>query len=128
MGLSSFPKTSKNPMFKLLFTVLAVAVLSLGVTALAQQKRVSYGPVVRASLSGLDEEMTELEFMIRHREISREDYERTKQRLTVRRRFIERTATRNREDRVPELQVLADDELSALASGIELNPEELKTG
>jgi TonB family protein len=96
-------------------------------TALAQ-KRASYGPVVSATLSGLDEEMTELEFMIRHREIRRGDYERTKQRLTVRRRFIEHTAVRSREDRVPEFQVLADDELGALAPGVELNPDELQVG
>jgi TonB family protein len=97
------------------------------VTALSQ-KRASYGPVVSATLSGLDEEMTELEFMVRHREINRGDYERTKQRLTVRRRFIESTALRSREDRVPEIQVLADDELAALAPGVELNADELQVG
>ncbi|MEO6725542.1 MAG: energy transducer TonB [Blastocatellia bacterium] len=114
-------------MFKPFFTVFAVVVLSLSAPA-AGQKPASYGPVVSAFLSGLDEEMAELEFMIRHREISRDDYERTKQRLAVRRRFIERTAARRREDRVPELQVLADDELDALVPGGELPPDELQVG
>ena len=115
-------------MYKLLFTVFAAACLFLPAPVTAQQQRVVYGPVVKAFLTGLDEEMSELEFMIRHQEIGREDYERTKQRLTVRRRFIERTAARSREDRVPELQVLADDELGALAAGGGLHPDELQVG
>ncbi len=115
-------------MHKLLFTIFAIVWLSFAVPVAAQQQRAAYGPVVKAFLTGLDEEMSELEFMIRHQEIGREDYERTKQRLTVRRRFIERTAARSREDRVPELQVLADDELGALASGGGLHPDELQVG
>jgi len=115
-------------MFKPFFTVLTVIALSWQTPITAQQKHASYGPVVKAFLSGLDEEMTELEFMIRHREINRDDYERTKQRLTVRRQFVERTAARSREDRVPELQVLADDELGLLKPGGELNPDELQIG
>lgn len=115
-------------MFKLFFTVLIV-VLSLITPVLAQQqKRATYGPVVSAYLSGLNEEMAELEFMIRHREVSRDDYERTKQRLTARRRYVERLAVRSREDRVPELQVLADDELNGVAPGIESQPDELQVG
>ncbi|MDQ3010097.1 MAG: energy transducer TonB [Acidobacteriota bacterium] len=114
-------------MFKPFFTVFVVVVLSLFAPA-AGQKRESYGPVVSAFLSGLDEEMTELEFMVRHREISRDDYEQTKQRLAVRRRFIERTALRSREDRVPELQVLAEDELSTLIPVGELHPDKLQVG
>lgn len=118
-------------MYKLLFTVFAVAYVLLAVPVTAQQQRAAYGPVVKAFLIGLDEEMSELEFMIRHQEIGREDYERTKQRLTVRRRVIERSAARSREDRVPELQVLADDELGALLLGLPgggLKPDELQVG
>ncbi|MEP7342496.1 MAG: TonB family protein [Acidobacteriota bacterium] len=116
-------------MFKLFFTVLTVAVLSLASPVVAQrQKRAVYGPVVSAYLSGLDEEMTELEFMIGHREVSRDDYERTKQRLNARRRYVERLAVRSREDRVPELQVLTDDELGGLAPGVESQPDELQVG
>ena len=121
-------KTSKNPMFKLFFTVLILVLSLITPVAAQQQKRATYGPVVSAYLSGLDEEITELEFMIRHREVSRDDYERTKQRLTARRRYVERLAARNREDRVPELQVLTDDELSGLAPGVELRPDELQVG
>jgi TonB family protein len=48
--------------------------------------------------------------------------------LTARRRYVERLAARSREDRVPELQVLTDDELSALAPSAELRPDELQAG
>lgn len=115
-------------MFKAGFAVIAAVVLLLPAPAVAQQQRAAYGPVVKAFLSGLGEELTELEFQIRHREISRNDYERTKQRLTILRRFVERIAARSSEDRVPELQVLAEDELNALAPGVELNPNELQVG
>ncbi|HYE74725.1 MAG TPA: hypothetical protein VEF04_15405, partial [Blastocatellia bacterium] len=42
----------------------------------AQKKKPSYGPVVSAYLANLEEELNELEFQIRHQEISRRDYER----------------------------------------------------
>ncbi|MGH9803307.1 MAG: hypothetical protein ACRD82_23325, partial [Blastocatellia bacterium] len=75
-------------MFKLV--VIAVVVLSLAEPAIAQTKRASYGPVIKAYLTGLDEELTELEFQLRHREITRAIYDRTKQRLAVARRYVER--------------------------------------
>lgn len=115
-------------MFKASFAIIAAVALLLPAPAVAQQNRAASGPVVKAFLSGLGEELTELEFQIRHREISRNDYERTKQRLTILRRFVARIAAHSSEDRVPELQVLAEDELSALTPGVELNPSELQIG
>jgi len=109
-----------------IFVVVFVVVLSLAVTVSAQSKRANYGPVVRAYLTGLDEELTELEFQFSHREISRAVYDRTKRRLAVLRSYVERVAAKNHEDRVPELQALADDELSILGAGELLNPNELK--
>lgn len=115
-------------MLKLALAVIAVAVLSLAEPAIAQTKRASYGPVVKAYLTGLDEELTELEFQLRHKEITRAIYDRTKQRLDVVRRYVKRLAAKSSEDRLPELQVLADDELSILKPDAELNPGELKPG
>lgn len=112
-------------MFRIV-VVIAVFFLPLLATANAQQKRPAYGPVVRAYLTGLDEEVTELEFQFRHQEISREVYGRTKQRLAILRRYVEAVALRDREDRVPELQVLADDELGILKPDAQINPDELK--
>jgi len=115
-------------MFKPVVAVIMVLFLLLSATASAQQKRPAYGPVVRAFLTGLDEELTELEFQFQHKEISRAIYDRTKQRLAILRRYVQRIASSSREDRVPELQVLAEDELGILLPDGDLNIEELKTG
>ncbi len=115
-------------MFKFAVAVIAVVVLSLAEPAIAQTKRVSYGPVVKAYLSGLGEEVTELEFQFRHQEITRAIYERTKQRLAVRRQYVERIAAKTSEDRVPELQVLADDELGILKLGFDPNLDNIELG
>lgn len=115
-------------MFKAVSAVIAALVLFWAAPACAQQKRVQYGPVARAFLTGLDEDLAELEFQIRQREISRKDYEKTKQRITVLRRFVGRTAALSAEDRVPELQVLAEDELGAVNPGVEVKPNDLKIG
>lgn len=114
-------------MIKIFIAVFVVA-LSLAATAIAQPKRAKYGPVVRAYLTGLDEELTELEFQFTHKEISRAVYDRTKRRLAVLRSYVERSAATNSEDRVPELQVLADDELGILTPESELKPDDLQTG
>jgi len=115
-------------MFKFVIAVIAVAVLPLAEPAIAQTKRVNYGPVVKAYLTGLDEEVTELEFQFRHQEITRAIYERTKQRLSVRRQYVERIAAKTAEDRVPELQVLADDELGILKLGFDPNLDNIELG
>lgn len=111
-----------------IFVVVFVVALSLAAPAIAQSKRPSYGPVIKAYLTGLDEELTELEFQLRHKEITRAVYERTKQRLDVVRRYVQRVTAKSAEDRLPELQVLADDELNILNSEMELKPDELQTG
>lgn len=115
-------------MLKFPFVVIAVIVLSLAEPALAQTRRADYGPVVKAYLTGLDEEVTELEFQFRHKEITRAVYDRTKQRLAVRRRYVEQMAAKTTEDRVPELQVLADDELGFLKLGFDPDLDQLELG
>jgi protein TonB len=87
----------------------------------AQPPKKSPGPVVSAYLTSLAEEFRELEFQISHREISRADYERTRQRLLLLRSLVERRAASNKEDRVPELQVLLADEFDRL--GLSARPE-----
>jgi TonB family protein len=119
-------------MSKLAFVTISIAALCL-ITPLdakggAQQKRATYGPVVKAYLTGLAEELSELEYQLRHREISRSDYDRAKQRLTILQRFVERLAAQSVEDLVPELQILTDDELGTLGLNVQPNPDELETG
>src|SRR5262245_13785853 len=94
----------------------------------AQRKQVSYGPAVSAFLTGIDEELNELEYQLRRDEIIRSDYERAKQRLTILRRFVERYAAETGKDIVPEYQALAEDELKTLGLGKEYKTEELIAG
>jgi TonB family protein len=94
----------------------------------ALQKQVSYGPAVSAYLTGLDEELNELEYQLRRDEITRADYERAKQRLMILRRSVERYAVENRKDFVPEFQALAEDELKTLGLSREYKTDELIAG
>lgn len=94
----------------------------------AQQKSANFGPVVGAYLTGLAEELRELEYQIKRDEINRGDYERAKQRLVLLRRLVERSAVKNRVDIVPEFQILADDELKTLGLNNRLNSNELTVG
>jgi hypothetical protein len=94
----------------------------------AQKKSATYGPIVGAYLMGLAEELNELDFQLKHREISRADYDRSKQRLTILRRYIERFAALSRVDQVPELQILADEELGTMGLKARRNPDELQSG
>jgi TonB family protein len=105
-------------------SLMTPAVISGG----APQKRAAYGPVVSAYLTGLAEELNELEYQLRNREIGPLDYERAKQRLTILRRQVERLAAQRGADLVPELQILADDELGELGLGRKLEPGELRVG
>ena len=98
-----------------IFTALAL----VSVSAVAQ--RSTLGPVVSAYLTNLGEELKELDFQLRHREISRQDYDRSYQRLTILRRVVEHLAAERQEDRVPELEVLVADEFDRL--GLSTKPE-----
>lgn len=109
-------------------TVGLAIILVLVLSVAAQQRRAPHGPVISAYLTGLDEELNELEYQLRHREIARADYERAKQRLMILRRFVERYAAESREDIVPEYQVLAEDELKTLGLSREFKTDELIAG
>ncbi len=94
----------------------------------AQQKRSPYGPVVMAYLTGLNEELNELEFQLRQREINRADYDRTRQRLLILRRLVQERARQSRADAVPELQVLQLDEFGMVGLSQPPEPERLQLG
>jgi hypothetical protein len=119
-------------MFRLVVITISAGVLYLfslgGIKTDAQGRRASYGPIVGAYLTGLAEELNELDFQLKHREISRSDYDRSKQRLIILRRHIERLAAQSREDQVPELQILADEELGMMGLKAKRNPDELLVG
>jgi hypothetical protein len=119
-------------MFRLALITISAGLLSLfslgGVKTDAQERRASHGPIVGAYLTGLAEELNELDFQLKHREIGRPDYTRSKQRLIILRRYIERLAAQSREDQVPELQILADEELGKMGLKAKRNPGELQVG
>jgi hypothetical protein len=103
--------------------------VSFGVASVnAHQQSASYGPIVGAYLTGLAEELNELEFQLKHREIGRSDYERSKQRLLILRRYVERLARQSIVDQVPELQILADEELGTMGLKAKRSPDELQVG
>ncbi len=94
----------------------------------AQTRRAKFGPVVSAYLTGLGEQLSELEYQITHKEISRIDYLKAKQRLVLLRRMVESQALKSREDAVPEYLILGDDELKTLGLTADLSAEALAPG
>ena len=119
-------------MSKLVLVTISIAAWCLMAPAVIKgggpQRRAAYGPVVSAYLTGLAEELNELEYQLRNREIGYSDYERAKQRLTIMRRQVERLAAQSGADVVPELQILTDDELGELGAGERLDPNRLRVG
>ena len=109
-----------------MFFLLSAIVLFWSELVGAQQR--DYGPAVRSYLLGLDEESRELDFQLRHGEISRSDYTRARQRLLILRRFIERMASQRAEDLVPELEVVTADEFGALGANLKLDADGLRVG
>ena len=108
-------------------TVLFLATLFV-VAAQAQSQKTAYGPVVSAYLTGLREELNELDFQFTQKEISRAEYDRTRQRLLILRRLVQERARQSRADVLPELQVLQLDEFGMVGLSQPPEPERLKSG
>lgn len=100
-------------MRKSFLPVFILLISSLPLTA--QEANQHFGPVVSAYLMSLSEELRELEYQLTRQEISRRNYDRTKQRLLLTRTVVEKRARQSTEDRVPELQLLPGDELRSLS-------------
>lgn len=77
---------------------------------------------------GLDEELKELDYQLKHGEITRPLYTRSRSRLQLLRRFVQRIAKEQDEDRVPEVEVLTADELGTLGLPTRPNAQELQVG
>jgi hypothetical protein len=73
-----------------------------------------YGPAVKSFLDLLKHEENELEFQIRHNEIARRDYLRSKNRISITRATVLNMVKETGEDRVPELHVVAASEIEQL--------------
>jgi TonB family protein len=115
-------------MARLISVIIVCSALAVAPAGATQQTRPAAGPVVSAYLTGLAEELNELDFQLRHGEISRRDYERARQRLILLRRYVERQAAQSHEDLVPELQILTIDEFGTLALNAKPEPGALRVG
>lgn len=73
-----------------------------------------YGPEVKSFLDLMRHEDDELEFQIRHNEISRREYIRSKSRISIHRETVLRLVKESGTDYVPELHVAAASELDQL--------------
>lgn len=73
-----------------------------------------YGPEVRSFLDLMRHEEDELEFQIRHNEISRREYIRSKTQIAIHRQTVLDLVKESGRDRVPELHVVAAPQLDQL--------------
>ncbi|MFY9574462.1 MAG: hypothetical protein WAV20_23930 [Blastocatellia bacterium] len=89
-----------------------VSTSSTHIFALGQSN--SYGPQVKSLLDLMRHEEDELEFQIKHGEISRREYLRSKGRIAIHRQTILDLVKETGEDLVPELHVVAFSELDQL--------------
>lgn len=96
--------------------------------SLATAQKSAYGPVITAYLTGLREELNELDFQLKQKEISRAEYDRTRQRLLILRRLVQERARQSHADVFPELQVLQLDEFGMVGLSQPPEPERLKLG
>ena len=74
----------------------------------------NYGPEVKSFLELCHHEEVELDYQIKHNEISRKDYTRSKNRIAIQRQMVLRQVEESGKDLVPDLHVVTADELSQL--------------
>lgn len=83
-------------------------------TLLATQKNSDYGPEVKSFLQLMRHEEDELEFQIKHNEISRRDYVRSMAQIAIHRQTVLDLVKETGEDNVPELHVVTMAEVDQL--------------
>ena len=83
--------------------------------SIAQDSQSSaHGPEVRAFLDLMRQEEVELDFMVKHNEITRREFLRSKEKIAILRQTVLDTVKQTGEDHVPELYVKAAPEVSQL--------------
>jgi hypothetical protein len=87
---------------------LAISISASGVQSPA------YGPEVKSFLDLMRHEEEELEYQIRHNEITKRDYVRSKNEIAIHRQAILNLVKETGEDYVPELHVVAASEVDQL--------------
>ncbi len=112
---------------KQLFIVIFLAFGSLTFIP-AQTKKSYFGPVVSAYLTSLREELSELDYQLQHREITREEHTLSKARFVMLRRLVQERAQKTHVDFVPELQALTLDEFGMVGLSQPPDPDKLQLG
>ena len=88
----------------------------------------AYGPEVKSFLDLMRHEEDELEFQIKRREISRRDYLRAKNQIIIHRQTVLDLARESGQDNVPELHVVAMDQVDQLIENGTASIKTLKPG
>ncbi|HKA18033.1 MAG TPA: hypothetical protein VKN18_06915 [Blastocatellia bacterium] len=83
-------------------------------SASRQPQSTAYGPEVKSFLELMRHEDDELEFQIKHNEISRRDYVRSKTQITIHRQTVLDLVKETGKDYVPEIHVVAAPQLDQL--------------
>jgi len=76
-----------------------------------------FGPEVTAFLELIRQEEVELDYQIKHDEISRREYVRSRNRIAILRQAVLSKARETGEDRVPELHVVVASEVDQIVDG-----------
>ena len=95
-------------------SLLLVTVSLLMMSSVFATQSDGYGPEVKSFLELMRHEEDELEFQIKHNEISRPEYIRSKNRIAIHRQTILNLVKGSGNDYVPELHVAAASELDQL--------------
>ena len=115
-------------MQRLLFIAAIIGLGGLMSSRAQTTRKPYYGPVVAAYLTSLREELNELDFQLRQREITRDEYNLTKARLSLLRRIVQERAQKTHVDYVPELQALTLDEFGMVGLSQPPEPDKLQLG
>jgi len=93
---------------------LLILQLAFGLQVSARIQKNEYGPEVKSFLDLMRHEEDELEFQIKHNEISRREYVRSKSQIAIHRQTVLDLVKETGQDYVPELHVVAASELDQL--------------
>lgn len=122
----------QKQLFVIALKVVALGLLSAAAiqaqTKAAPAAKSYYGPVVSAYLTSLREELNELDFQLQQREITREEFNMSRSRMLLLRRFVQERAQKTHVDYVPELQALTLGEFGMVGLSQPPEPEKLQLG
>jgi hypothetical protein len=96
------------------FLLLILLLVNSPLARAQDPQAVNYGPEVKSFLELCHHEEVELDYQIKHNEISRKDFLRSKNRIAIQRQMVLKRVDDTGEDLVPDLHVVTADEISQL--------------